>query len=260
MKIKTKLMGIISTLVMIASAMGMVGCKEKFIESGDFLYSLSGNKLYLEGLSEQGKQKETIIIPYQIDGYKVDHYTYHHGFGSRGNFKSETLKQLYILPNVSIVAININFTPNLKKIVFIGTNNKTDFAISNPYGMYDVKMYTSSVKNYSGFQVDVRGIIVGFDHAEKGYLRLTNCNFISNYEEADNEGYYWVDYFNYGDKIEYIPENPVRDGYIFGGWYKEAECENKWDFDKDTLPEAIFDEEEEELYQETRLYAKWYKN
>ena len=37
-------------------------------------------------------------------------------------------------------------------------------------------------------------------------------------------------------------------GYTFGGWYKEAKCENKWDFAKDTVIEA------------TTLYAKWTAN
>ena len=74
------------------------------------------------------------------------------------------------------------------------------------------------------------------------------------------------------EKIEYIPEDPSREEYEFGGWYKEAECINKWDFDKDTLPEEQLEEVEVEatlheeaytemrqVYQETKLYAKWIK-
>ncbi len=81
-----------------------------------------------------------------------------------------------------------------------------------------------------------------------------------NYEGADNEGYYWSDNFDYGTKVTYVPENPMREGYIFGGWYKEAECLNAWNFDIDTLPKAELNEEGEELYRETQLYAKWYHN
>ena len=84
-----------------------------------------------------------------------------------------------------------------------------------------------------------------------------NVSYYYNYENAPNDGYYWIDNYNYGETIEYIPAIPVRDGYTFGGWYKETECINAWDFEIDTLPEVQYDEEEMEIYQETKLYAKW---
>ncbi|MBR0319112.1 MAG: InlB B-repeat-containing protein [Spirochaetia bacterium] len=49
-----------------------------------------------------------------------------------------------------------------------------------------------------------------------------------------------------GDKL-LIPADPTRSGYIFGGWYKEAACTNKWDFDTDTVTGA------------RTLYALWYQ-
>ena len=48
----------------------------------------------------------------------------------------------------------------------------------------------------------------------------------------------------------YIPPEPQRDGYSFGGWFKETSCVNQWNFNVDTLQIA-----EEE--QEVKLYAKW---
>ena len=47
-----------------------------------------------------------------------------------------------------------------------------------------------------------------------------------------------------GNKIT-EPTAPSEDGYTFGGWYKEAECTNKWDFGTDVLNDNI------------TLYAKW---
>lgn len=44
------------------------------------------------------------------------------------------------------------------------------------------------------------------------------------------------------------PTAPFRLGYTFGGWYKEAECMNSWDFDFDTVSAN------------TILYAKWISN
>ncbi|MDF2885219.1 MAG: hypothetical protein K0R54_5791, partial [Clostridiaceae bacterium] len=41
------------------------------------------------------------------------------------------------------------------------------------------------------------------------------------------------------------PASPTRPGYIFEGWYKEAECVNKWDFTTEKVTSNI------------TLYAKW---
>ncbi len=68
-----------------------------------------------------------------------------------------------------------------------------------------------------------------------------------------SEGLELSDVFRYGDKIT-RPEDPVRSGYRFDGWYcyvedDTAEGEFKevpWDFDKDTLKEEY-----------TVLFAKW---
>lgn len=47
-----------------------------------------------------------------------------------------------------------------------------------------------------------------------------------------------------GDKAK-KPIDPTYNGYDFGGWYKEAECKNAWDFDKDIVDKNV------------TLYAKW---
>lgn len=44
------------------------------------------------------------------------------------------------------------------------------------------------------------------------------------------------------------PTAPTEGGYIFGGWYKDAECNIPWNFDTDTVTEK------------TTLYAKWTKD
>lgn len=40
------------------------------------------------------------------------------------------------------------------------------------------------------------------------------------------------------------PDDPKRDGYEFGGWYKEKDCKNEWDFDT-------------AITADTELFAKW---
>ncbi len=49
-----------------------------------------------------------------------------------------------------------------------------------------------------------------------------------------------------GDKLM-VPADPTRNGYIFGGWYKEASCTNQWNFNTDTVSGA------------RTLYALWYQ-
>lgn len=48
----------------------------------------------------------------------------------------------------------------------------------------------------------------------------------------------------YGEKI-IKPEDPIREGYMFAGWYKDIHLSEEWDFDQDTVQGN------------TSLYAKW---
>ncbi|MBR2646808.1 MAG: InlB B-repeat-containing protein [Clostridia bacterium] len=86
-----------------------------------------------------------------------------------------------------------------------------------------------------------------------------NTAYMFNYENCPNDGYFFINDFEYGATIENAPYEPIRNGYTFGGWYKESECINAWDFETDTLPQAQYDEAGREIYQETKLYAKWIK-
>ena len=53
---------------------------------------------------------------------------------------------------------------------------------------------------------------------------------------------------DFGGKASAPATDPAKDGYAFGGWYKEAACTNAWDFDNDTLTDS------------TVLYARWTPN
>lgn len=48
-----------------------------------------------------------------------------------------------------------------------------------------------------------------------------------------------------GDSIATAPAAPTRKGYTFGGWYKDAECKNAWNFATDKVTGNV------------TLYAKW---
>ena len=244
-------------LILILYSFKNIQLEEEVLTSGDFIYWVNDDYVVFEGLSEQGKEKETIVVPQEIDGYKVEKLTRPYGFGYRGYFESENVKQIYIVPNLSwSPIISGDRMINLEKVVFIGVSN----SISDLYasGIYNVPMvYFSSIKNYHNIQASETGLL---NYGDEDNFWLSNCNYFYNYEGAENDGYYWSDNYNYGEKIAYIPQDPEREGYIFGGWFQEPECVNVWNFDTDTLPEAKYNEDGEALYQETRLYAKWLKS
>ena len=98
------------------------------------------------------------------------------------------------------------------------------------------------------------------NYIAKERLRLANIQFLYNYEEAPNEGYFWIDDIDNGEKMEVMPDTPEREGYTFEGWYNEKECINKFDF------ETVFNKpvlNEGDIYPEdyvTYVYAKWTQN
>ena len=57
-----------------------------------------------------------------------------------------------------------------------------------------------------------------------GRYQIANTSYQFNYEGAPNEGYFYINDFARGGKIEGTPYEPQREGYTFGGWYKEPEC------------------------------------
>ena len=201
---------------------------------------------YITGLTELGKQQRFLVIPEEIDGVKV--YT----IGERpplqmwssigwADMCSEKLEKVYITSSVHIVSGSFRNSPNLMKVVSMAGAFKIE---STQF----IKTYVSS-EEYNNLSSNSL-YYYAFDKA--------NVSYFNNFETEDNYGYYWIDDWDYGGKIEFIPPEPEREGYTFGGWYKEPECINKWNFETDTLPEQKLDEEGREVYQETRLYANWY--
>lgn len=87
-------------------------------------------------------------------------------------------------------------------------------------------------------------------------INVANVSYNYNYEGAPNAGYYWLDDYD-GEIIKFIPPTPTREGYEFGGWYKEPECINQWDFENNLIASKIYDENNDYVYIETILYAKW---
>ena len=97
------------------------------------------------------------------------------------------------------------------------------------------------------------------EYSFKFFIQIANTSYLFNYDKAPNDGYFFINEFEQGGKIENTPYEPIREGYTFGGWYKESACTNEWNFDEDKLPEAEHDEDGNLKFVETKLYAKWIK-
>ena len=240
--------------VMLAIPLMLSGCRDPYssVSYGDFMYFVrgedDGNSIaYLNGLSEEGKRKREVVVPSTIDGYKIEALSYMFGIAEIGELESDSLETLYVHSYLYIDGPStFNSCPNLNKIVFINVEGyKTHDYYPHNYGGDINLYYCSAYQGCDCLYVDGRN------------GRYANISYMYNYETAENEGYYWVDNFDYGTRIEYIPENPEREGYTFDGWYKEPECVTRWDFERDTLPIQQLNADGEEVYQETKLYAKW---
>lgn len=264
---------VVTFVVLFCMGISFVGCnkgEDKIETYGDFLYSVeyyneNGQRvikdkgvrsgIMIMGLSETGKEKETIAVPEYINDLKVEQLGYSKMWGGEGLWESDSLKKVFFPSSVYIYSGALSKCNNLDKVIFLA---------------HDTSVYNSDgrIHNYKGM---IPIFITSYHYIKDNYLTnlyvsdsmlfyFSNISFFYNYDNAPNDGYYWIDDCDYGSRIEYIPGTPVREGYTFDGWYKQAECIDAWDFEKDTLPQTRYTEDNEEIYQETKLYAKWIKN
>ena len=207
------------------------------------------------GTTEKGNEQRFLVIPKYIDGMKVNALGYSGLiFFSDPDIKSDVIEKVYFEDKIkNVTRSSFRDCSNVKKVVYPVADSTAASIGGDGITVYcPRKMYEEEY-----------GAVYDNDQ----YARA-NVSYNYNYDGAENNGYYWIDDCDYGGTIEYIPAAPKREGYIFAGWYKEAECLNAWDFDTDTLPEEKKEVEEvykngdyvfEEIviYQETILYAKW---
>ena len=201
----------------------------------------------ITGLTKLGQQQRFLIMPEEIDGARVSAIGQSpllEIWPSMGtaDISSENLEKVYFISYYYVPGGSFRNSPKLEKAMIITHENIRG-------NVSPARSYYSNME-YLGFSA----------HSQE-YNGRANVSYFYNYDIEKNYGYYWIDDYDYGSKIEFIPPEPEREGYTFGGWYKEPECINKWDFETDVLPEERTeineDGEEEVVYQETKLYAKW---
>jgi len=218
-------------------------------ENGYFMvYENDGGYMFLINLSETGLQQKVIIFPEKISGKKYSIEDNRGGLAVRPVIfaENQTLEKAYFEYDINISSAGgcmFEKSHNMKKVLQnkghgldISTNQDETLWIYYNFRDYNI---ISKTKFYT----------------------LADLQFMCNYEGATNDGYFWIDDIENGEKIEIIPDMPVREGYTFNGWYKEAACENKWDFETDTVTkQEISGNEKYPDNYVTYLYANWIKN
>ena len=235
-----KIISVAVGVILMFGVFGMFGCATYKEEYGDFVCKFydTKNTVDINGLSEEGKKKKILVIPKEINGYTVDYIGKKMLMGT-GNpdISSENLEVIYFTQNLD-GRFWYQDCPNLKKAYLI-ENCYPNIDIIWVFKVEKKKVYMSNLfmSNYKGTDE----------------LYAANVSYFYNYEGAPNDGYYWLDDLEDGETIKYIPENPTREGYLFGGWFKDEACTEVWDFEKDTIVKPA------DGYYENKLYAKWNK-
>lgn len=218
----------------------------------DFKYQKFDDGLYIKGLTETGGQKKILVIPETIKGTRVAALEKQSIYMWSGGavWQSEQLEKVFFTTNMlNVYKETFKGCINLKKILVI------NFDLENNNGKV-----TTAARNSGNFVYLAHPIFLECTYNNRDmFFKQANVSYYYNYETDYNYGIHWIDDVEYGSVIEYIPEAPKRDGYVFGGWYREKECVTAWDFIADKLPRERRDEEGNTVYQETMLYAKWIK-
>ncbi len=247
---------ILAIALIIAGACLLKSClsRSRFDEEvviGDFVCQEWGvNEIHIKDLSEEGKKKRNIIIPNELNGRKVVKLGYVAGFfaPNAGGVESENLEKVYIMSDyLSMNNGVMSNCINLQKIVLL--NCDSIYHLGSGTNAICYITYLRYKENYIDLDIKI-------ESGELPNYYAANVSYYYNYEGSENDGYYWIDDIENGEKIEVIPDEPKREGYKFGGWYKEQECINKWDFEKDTIIKAEYHEK----FIENKLYAKWIIN
>ncbi len=193
-----------------------------------------------------------IFVPQKINGYTVKQLGFTSGLGFGGNgylvsYRPDRyqLKRYYCPNTVEVIGERYMYMAQDLKVFYCGK-------VVN-LGELNADAERESFEFYVPNEMHSEFYAV-ISKRCRNLLYRANVAYLLNYE-TDNK-YYYVDNYEYGALIEYIPPVPTRKGYEFNGWYTEEECVNEWNYQQSRLP-LLADGQE---FVETKLYAKWIKH
>lgn len=175
-------------------------------------------------------------------------------------YETTALKDITIPKNVQTMDVEAFRKSGLEKIWILNKDlvikEPTTEDVTEEESAAKTKVYINNPKETVGDFIAIPKNVTIYGYAgstAEAYAKKNDNKFIAiNFENKvifDSVG---------GSKVEEQtvecgelakkPEDPVKDGYTFKGWYTNKECTNAFDFDKDSIKEEI------------TLYAKWEKN
>ncbi len=294
MNLKKWIMIGLSALLLIGS-IGFTSCGKRnqtlvFEKDGlVYEYDTLPDIYYIRDDKEENNPKVWHINPY-YEGHEVAYFgVYYGGAWQGGSFFAPSLLNVEELslpycmkPKEALSSDAVKHVPT--KVIIVENTQDLGYFIGARYGdyykdsymrkiyctaiSYDDRVQRSLTHKWGGWPEETKEYLNGEYHFHENrpselprHFKIckANTSYMFNYVDAPNDGYFFIQDYEYGEKIEETPYIPLREGYVFGGWYKEAACINKWNFEKDTLPQTLYNENGEEIYQEIKLYAKWIK-
>lgn len=257
-------------LACVIAGWGVAGCSAEFLpefESEYFRYAVytwedGTQEAYLIGFTQLGAEQTHLVIPDEMGGIPVVGFGYERRIGMWNSqivcdFKNEKTERFYIPFNIDRWR-NLHYhgiqCPDCSVVLWYDVDIWRHPCMNRIIGYNLFADYLKENKNAD------RPVC---NNGSPVYDKLANVSFMYNYGEAENGGYYWVDSYD-SENIKFIPPEPVREGYTFCGWFKEPECINAWDFQKDkTKAEMEITSTDIGSYNTeniTFLYAKWEKS
>ena len=215
---------------------------EKLLEQGDYQYSYvngpaalrplkTGSYVAILGLTEEGKQKKTLIIPEEIDGKPVIQVGLHvalvYQYKLSGNYK-----RVY-LPS-TLLSTSDEYAGN-QRVFFVGMPSKTLLENSSAWIRVSKDVYEQC-------------------HNENE-TKTERVLQIADVEYYFDGNLYWLDSCTWREPQKIIePPEPKKEGYEFLGWFEEN-SETPWDFENNKIDFSKQDENGN--YIRTKLIANF---
>ena len=203
-------------------------------DAGDTGLRANGDYVAIVDLTEEGRKKQALFVPDEIDGKPVikignmGGLGYSYSIGSVGNWKWCYLPA-YIQ---SCERFGYDWETSPKRKILMTNCEDLDYlhTISQPIYVSE-ELFAAYQCEYSNGEANMFVKVANLQFISEG-----NTCFIADYEE--------------GERIAYIPSPTKRQNHVFDGWYKDAACESEWNFEEDTFLLA-------EGQTVLKLYAKW---
>ncbi|MDR0697254.1 MAG: InlB B-repeat-containing protein [Christensenellaceae bacterium] len=193
-----------------------------YFETDYFKCLLKDGRVHIVGLMDQGLLLNEIVIPTTIGSEQEVVIGYDALERTEYNFNSGKVEKYFINQQTDIIYSDL-IARNI--ILFAPLPNESTSLIGNiyiPEFVYDQ-----------------------FESLYPWMKHVANVSFLYNYQNSPNSGYYWVDNLEIGQVINTFPVDPLREGYVFGGWYNDTSLTQKWN---SSITKS---------YEPIKLYAKW---